>query len=176
MDQKVHLEKLAQKPKAGFSEFRFSGVLLLIPGSKSGSSAVLMLMLLMLMLMLMLRNRRSSTAEVVNAFTKVWSWTQFQGAVNTRGCKNSPVRPSKRLEFEFQLCVVRASTQPLCFRMSEKAGRQSTQSLCEDNKREFTPYLPALITKHCSPWISGQAVEAEDVASDWLPLKKKHSA
>lgn len=32
MDQKVHLEKLAQKPKAGFSEFRFSGVLLLIPG------------------------------------------------------------------------------------------------------------------------------------------------
>lgn len=39
MDQKVHLEKLAQKPKAGFSEFRFSGVLLLIPGSKSGSSA-----------------------------------------------------------------------------------------------------------------------------------------
>lgn len=112
MDQKVHLEKLAQKPKVGFSEFRFPGVLLLTAGSKSGCPAVLVL-----------RSQGSSPAEVVNAFTKVWSWTQFQGAVNAQGCKNSPDRPSKRLEFEFQLCVVRASTQPLCFRMSEKGGR-----------------------------------------------------
>lgn len=43
MDQRVHLEKLTQKPKAGFSEFRFSGALLLTPGSKSGCPAELML-------------------------------------------------------------------------------------------------------------------------------------
>lgn len=43
MDQKVHLEKLAQKPKVGFSEFTYSRVLLLTPGSESGFQAARML-------------------------------------------------------------------------------------------------------------------------------------
>lgn len=73
------------------------------------------------------------------------------------------IRPSLHpddLGLDFS-CVVKGSTQPLCFRMSERKVIRPcrTRVRVTGGQYVFPLYLPAVITKHhWPPWISGWAM------------------
>lgn len=122
MDPKVPWQKLAQKHKAGCSEFRFPGVPLLTPRGKSGW--------LTGPAMLLLWTGWSSTAGEVVPFTEVWKWIQCQGARKAqciRSCLNSPLPPSRWLEFGLQRCG-QSKYSTFVFQDEWKEGNQTSRT------------------------------------------------